>query len=110
MSTPRLPDYLQHIRLAAHQAETYIEGVELDEFLQNDFVQNAVRSTLITIGEAAKKRADDTRRKILVGAAILAKVESGEWPEKKMLAMMDSALTRKDDRALFGLEPLLPKD
>lgn len=55
MSTPRLPDYLQHIRLAAHQAETYIEGVELDEFLQNDFVQNAVRSTLITIGEAATR-------------------------------------------------------
>ena len=27
---------------------------------------------------AKKKRADDTRRKILVGAAILAKVESGE--------------------------------
>lgn len=59
---------------------------------------------------AKKRRADDTRRKILVGAAILAKVESGEWPEKKMLAMMDTALTRKDDRALFGLEPLPPKD
>ena len=53
---------------------------------------------------AKKRRADDTRRKILVGAAILAKVESSEWPEKKMLAMMDSALTRKDDRALFGLD------
>lgn len=53
MSHPRLPDYLQHIRQAAHQAETYIEGVDLDEFLQNDFVQNAVRSTMITIGEAA---------------------------------------------------------
>lgn len=52
---PRLPDYLQHIRLAAHQAETYIEGIDLDEFLQNDFVQHAIRSTLITIGEAATK-------------------------------------------------------
>ena len=50
MSTPRLPDYLQHIRLAAHQAETYIEGVELDEFLQNDFVQNAVHEITHAVG------------------------------------------------------------
>lgn len=56
--------------------------------------------------ESAKKRADDTRRKILVGAAILAKVERGDWPEEKMLAMMNETLTRNDDRALFGLEPL----
>lgn len=55
MSTPRLPDYLQHIRLAAHQAETYIEGVALYEFMEDDLVQNAVRSTLITIGEAATR-------------------------------------------------------
>lgn len=55
MSYPRLPDYLQHIRKAAKQGMTYIEGVELDEFLQNDFVQHAVRSTLITIGEAANR-------------------------------------------------------
>lgn len=53
---------------------------------------------------AKKKRADDTRRKILVGATVLAKVESGEWPESKMLAMMDAALTRADDRGLFGLK------
>lgn len=56
--------------------------------------------------EAAKKRADDTRRKILIGAAILAKVERGDWPEEKMRAMMDETLTRPDDRALFGLDPL----
>jgi mobilization protein C len=56
--------------------------------------------------ESAKKRADDTRRKILVGAAILAKVERGDWPEDKMLAMMNETLTRPDDRALFGLDPL----
>ena len=55
MSTPRLPDYLQHIRLAAHQAATYIEGVALYEFMEDDLVQNAVRSTLITIGEAATR-------------------------------------------------------
>ena len=49
------------------------------------------------------KRSQDTRRKILVGATILAKVERGEWPQDKLLAMLDAALTRADDRALFDL-------
>ncbi|MCG9057315.1 mobilization protein [Laribacter hongkongensis] len=53
--------------------------------------------------EAKKKRSDDTRRKILVGAAILAKVEHGEWPKDKLLGMLDATLTRADDRALFDL-------
>ena len=53
--------------------------------------------------EAKKKRSEDTRRKILVGAVILAKVEHGEWPQEKLLAMLDAALTRDDDRALFDL-------
>lgn len=50
------------------------------------------------------ERQKDTRRKILVGAAILSKVERGEWPKDKLLAMMDSTLTRADDRALFDLK------
>lgn len=53
--------------------------------------------------ESRARRAADTRRKILVGAAILAKVESGEWPKEKLLAMLDAVLVRADDRALFGL-------
>lgn len=55
---------------------------------------------------AAKiSRQQDTRRKVLVGAVILAKVERGEWPKDKLLAMLDSTLTRADDRALFELPP-----
>jgi uncharacterized protein YpiB (UPF0302 family) len=53
--------------------------------------------------EAKVKRNLDTRRKILVGAAILAKVEREEWPKDKLLAMLDASLTRTDDRALFDL-------
>jgi hypothetical protein len=48
-------------------------------------------------------RRDETRRKILIGAVILAKIERGEFDEKKLRAMLDSALTRKDDRELFEL-------
>ena len=53
--------------------------------------------------ESKAKRSQDTRRKILVGAAILAKVERGEWPQDKLLALLDASLTRPDDRALFDL-------
>ena len=53
--------------------------------------------------ESKKKRSEDTRRKILVGALILARVERGEWPQEKLLAMLDAVLTRDDDRALFDL-------
>jgi ferric-dicitrate binding protein FerR (iron transport regulator) len=53
--------------------------------------------------ESKRKRTDDTRRKILVGAAILAKVERGEWPESRLLDMMDKVLTRPDERTLFAL-------
>lgn len=53
--------------------------------------------------EKKVERSQDTRRKILVGAAILGKVERDEWPKDKLLAMLDSTLTRDDDRALFDL-------
>ena len=53
--------------------------------------------------ESKAKRSIDTRRKILVGATILAKVERGEWPQDKLLALLDASLTRTDDRALFDL-------
>ena len=49
------------------------------------------------------ERRQDTRRKVLVGAVILARVERGEWPRDKLLALLDTHLTRSDDRALFGL-------
>ena len=56
--------------------------------------------------EKKRQRSEDTRRKILVGAVILAKVEHGEWPKERLRELMDQALTRADDRALFGLPTL----
>jgi hypothetical protein len=35
------------------------------------------------------------------GDVIPAKIERGEFDEKKLRAMLDSAFTRKDDRALL---------
>ena len=53
--------------------------------------------------ESRRKRKDDTRRKILVGAIVLAKVEQGEFPPERLQSWLDAALTRADDRGLFEL-------
>lgn len=63
--------------------------------------------------EAKRSRQDETRRKVLVGAVILAKIEDGTYPESEFTAMMDAALTRPEDRRLFGLaveEPEAPTE
>jgi hypothetical protein len=44
--------------------------------------------------EIKEERAKDTRRKILVGPVILSKVERGEWPEEKLLAMLNISLKK----------------
>ncbi len=51
-----------------------------------------------------RTRAQELRRKILVGAVVLAKVEAGEIEEKQLKQWMDGALTRAEDRELFGLD------
>ena len=53
---------------------------------------------------AKKSRHEELRRKILVGAVLLAKVERGEFEEVVLKEWMSVALTRAEDRALFGLE------
>jgi hypothetical protein len=61
--------------------------------------------------EVAKKRKEDTRRKILVGAAILEEVAAGGFPEEKLRKILDSQIVRPGDRALFQLsaKPEQPK-
>jgi len=40
----------------------------------------------------------------LVGAVVLSKVEAGDFEEVVLKAWMDAALSRPEDRILFGLE------
>lgn len=53
--------------------------------------------------EARRIRKEDTRRKVLVGAIVLARVAQGRLPESDFRAWLNEALTREEDRALFGL-------
>ena len=50
-----------------------------------------------------RARNEDTRRKILAGALILAKVEAGDFDSRTFKRWLDKALTREDDRKLFEL-------
>jgi hypothetical protein len=53
--------------------------------------------------QSRKHRREETRRKILIGAVVLAKVEQGVLQEGVLRSWLDGALTRPDDRGLFGL-------
>jgi len=53
--------------------------------------------------ESRRARKADTRRKILIGAVVLAKVEQGVIDKAQLRGWLEGALSRADDRALFGL-------
>jgi len=64
--------------------------------------QQAVEARRRTL-ESRRERKADTRRKILVGAIVLAKVERGEMDRALLARWLEHSLKREDDRALFGL-------
>ena len=53
-----------------------------------------------------RARQDDTRRKILIGATVLARVDRDELDHDTLQAWLNAHLTRDDDRALFDLPPV----
>lgn len=57
--------------------------------------------------EAKIKRADDTRRKILAGALVLEMMEGDAATKQRFLDRLGKYLERNDDRALFGLAPVV---
>jgi hypothetical protein len=54
--------------------------------------------------EARRSRREEMRRKFLVGAVVLAKVEDGSLEEAVLKAWLRPAITRPEDRALFELD------
>lgn len=54
--------------------------------------------------EYKQSRADRERKVMLVGEAVLRRVDRGEWDDADFRQMMDEALSRAADRALFDLD------
>lgn len=59
--------------------------------------------------ETEADRKKDTRRKILIGGAVLAKVKRGEWKEMQLHDLLNSELKADRDRELFDL-PIIAKN
>jgi hypothetical protein len=53
-----------------------------------------------------RERREETRRKVLVGAVVLARVEQGLLKESELHEWLDGTVIRAEDRALFSLSPL----
>jgi uncharacterized protein with HEPN domain len=58
MSTNRVPDYLQHMLEAIHNAQAFTEGMAQADFEEDKKTQQAVVMSLIVLGEAATKIMD----------------------------------------------------
>jgi hypothetical protein len=50
-------------------------------------------------------RREDTRRRFLVGAIVIARVDQGLLEKSVLRGWLEGALERPDDRALFELPP-----
>lgn len=88
-------------------ANSIDERIEkLQERLKQQKAKAEAQIARLQAAKTKKSRADETRKKILLGALILKKFENDAELEKTTKIELDSFLVRDDDRALFGLEPL----
>ena len=53
---------------------------------------------------AKKQRAEDTRRKVLTGAAVMKAVEAGEMSEHELNEILKRHLSRENERKFMGIE------
>lgn len=81
-------------------------GSEKLERLLKQQEQLKAQIALLQAREKEEERKKDTRRKILLGGIILAKVKRGEWPQAKLVELLDRELKEERDRVLFDLPPL----
>ncbi len=66
-------------------------------------IEQQMRS--ITTRQKERSRKDDTRRKVLVGAAVLAEAEKNPAAKQRLMVLLDHNLVRDVDRAVFDLAP-----
>ena len=76
---------------------------KLDKLLQKE-AQLKAQIQLAQAAERTLERKRDTRRKILIGAAVMARIDSERWPKADLLEMMDGFLSRPNERDLFELD------
>lgn len=78
---------------------------KLEEKLKQEKAKKQKIEARKRTAELKLQRSQDTRRKILAGALVLEMMEQDEQAKERFMSRLDKFLTRKDDRALFGLYP-----
>lgn len=53
--------------------------------------------------ESKEERKLDTRRKVIIGSAVMDLVKNGQWTDDQLKELLDPYLTKSQDRSLFGL-------
>ena len=75
-----------------------------EERLKKLKAKNARDKARLRTVQKRTERRQETRRKFLVGAVVLARIEKGELEESVLRGWMDAALQGAEDRALFFLD------
>jgi hypothetical protein len=88
-----MPKVSEHERIAALEAK-----------LKQLKVQKQRKEARARTVEVRRTRREELRRKILVGAVVLAKVEDGSLEEAVLKAWLRPAISKPEDRALFDLD------
>ena len=68
--------------------------------------QLEARIQKLKAAESAKKRKEDTRKKILLGAMVIKLIDNGYWSKEEIYQQPDEFLDKDLDRQLFGLSEL----
>lgn len=101
----------RHAGASAQQRETNVGNVrnideritELHEKLRQLKARQARIAARRKALDVKLERRADTRRKILAGAILLARVQQGRFDAAEFRSWLEEALTQLDDRELFGL-------
>lgn len=83
---------------------TDAKPTKLDKLLTKQR-QLAEQIAAINAREKAGERKAETRRKILIGGAVLASYRHGDYPQERLASLLDSYLTHDRDRDLFDFLP-----
>jgi hypothetical protein len=67
-----------------------------------------IQAAKAKLSETERKR--DTRRKILIGAAVLKAVDQGNVPEDELRQILETFVTVARDREFLGLPPKAPAE
>ena len=78
---------------------------QLEAKLQQAKAKQAQINARKRAAEAKKQRQEDTRRKVLVGAVVLAEMKRGGYIKSTIERLLHEHLLKDADRALFGMKP-----